>query len=191
MTPRTINITITKCHFKTKTSIIYITHQMQDRISNNRHILQILIGFKAKQPAKITLISFHRRPYTPSDPTQFSALEKLMNAPGAPKLLPEVNGNLDRRFLPILANVQNNECLRCGLHAHRRIEKFPLEDKPFTANRCLQCRMGVHSSNDCISAAISSCQTEKNIVAKNLPRTAARTELANTRHRWLGSYYRR
>ena len=121
--------------------------------------------------------SARRRPYTPLDPTQFALLKKLRNAPDNPEQLSEGSAGLDRRLLFILANVQNSECLRCGMAGHRRTHMCPLQEKPLTTNGCFRCLKGLHSSLDCITAAISNCQAEKLIIAKSLPTTTAQTKV--------------
>lgn len=77
-----------------------------------------------------------RRALKPLEPDQWRLLESLRGAQGPPKLLKEIAPHLDPRLLPILANVGNSHCLKCGLEGHRRNDNCPLDDKELTSHCC-------------------------------------------------------
>ena len=71
--------------------------------------------------------------------------------PGPPRPLNKCKVNRDE--LPKLANVNSDECLKCGLktnppHGAKDL-RCPLKGQPMVDRACLKCNKGLHAANNC------------------------------------------
>ena len=95
----------------------------------------------------------------PNTPTysreQMKLLMELAKKSGPPAPLRDRNQSFPSNLLPILANVEPQECLKCGMEGHSSNEQScALYDKPLMDKACNYCSKGLHSSQYCIAAAI-------------------------------------
>ena len=82
---------------------------------------------------------------------------------GPPRLLREAA--VPRNELPRLANVEQNQCLQCGLATNppHKLKDLgcPLRDKELMDRPCVKCGHGLHQANDCVTAFQNDYKAEK------------------------------
>ena len=88
--------------------------------------------------------------------------QRVLLEEGPPRPLKEVGGDdLPLWMLPILANVDFGQCLKCGRPGHRyNNPTCSLADKPMYSRPCTSCGHGLHNSANCINTAIQAAEAE-------------------------------